>query len=434
MQDSSIYVARRAKLISILGNDGIVIVPNANEIIRNGDSHYQYRFDSYFYYLTGFTEPNAVLVIDLASSKSILFCQNKDPEREIWDGYRYGPKQAGLDFNFDESYSIDTFRTQLNKLLSNQSNVYYTLAYNPYYDEIIMTGINQVKSLVRSGVTSPSKIIDINKYIANMRIYKDEHDIAMIRESCRIASLAHIKAMQMVTKAQYEYQVEAKLLETFYANGARYPAYTPIIAGGANSCILHYVNNNQALKPGELLLVDAGCEYLGYASDITRTYPINGKFSKAQQAIYEIVLQANKEAINAVIVGPLWTKPQEVALKVLISGLIDLKLLSGTIEDNIENKAYRQFYMHGIGHYLGLDVHDAGEYKIDDNWIKFAPGMCSTIEPGIYIQSAKNVPEEYWNIGIRIEDDILVTSHGVEVLTRDVPKEIKDIEYIINKS
>lgn len=431
MQDIQVYIQRRNRLIKSLATEGLVVIPNNTEIIRNGDSHYQYRFDSFFYYLTGFNEPNAALVIDITNSKTILFCQDKDKEREIWDGFRYGPKASQELFATDEAYSITSFEDKLRDLLVNKTNLYYTLGYNKNYDLIMIEALNQVKSKIRSGIESPTNIIDINKYISKLRLYKDEFDIKMLRRSCEIASLAHINAMQHVAKSSSEYQIEAKLLESFYSNGARYPAYTPIVASGANSCILHYAANVAPLTAGDILLVDAGCEYLGYASDITRSYPINGQFTKAQQAIYEIVLEANKQAIKAIKIGEKWSEPGAVALKILIQGLIDLNLLKGSVEDNIQNQAYRQFYMHGIGHYLGLDVHDAGEYKLNGEWIEFNNGICNTIEPGIYIQPAENVPEQYWNIGIRIEDDILINDDKVEVLTSGVPKEITDIEHLI---
>lgn len=431
MKDKQVFIERRNKLIDKL-DSGIIIIPNSDEIIRNQDTVFQYRFDSYFYYLTGFNEPESVLIIDIDNKKSIFFCRDKNPEREIWDGFRHGVEGSREVFAFDETYSISVFTTKINDYLANAKNLYYTLGHIPKYDQIIINSLNHVRKSSRSGTNYPSSIIDINQIIAEMRLFKDNYDIKLLTKTCEISSLAHIEAMKNVKKSGYEYEIEAKIFEVFYKNGARYPAYTPIVAGGKNACTLHYVENNQKLHPNELLLVDAGCEYLGYAGDITRTYPISGKFNKAQQAVYEIVLEANKKAIEKVQPGIAWNEPGDIALRIIIQGLIDLDLLGGSIEDSIENGSYKQFYMHKIGHWLGLDVHDVGKYKIDDHWRKFESGMCTTIEPGIYISAHPNIPEEYWNIGIRLEDDILLTKDGNINLTNLAPKEINDLQVLIN--
>lgn len=431
MNDKQVFINRRNKLINTL-TSGILVIPNSDELIRNQDTVFQYRFDSYFYYLTGFNEPESVLIIDVDNKKSILFCRDKNHEREMWDGFRYGVEGSKEKFSFDETYSIKEFSNKINGYLINRKNLYYTLGYMPKYDQIIVNGLANLRKLSRSGSDYPSVIIDINQIIAEMRLFKDDYDIKLLTKACEISSIAHIEAMKNVKKAVYEYEIEAKIFEVFYKNGARNLAYTPIVAGGKNACVLHYVENNQKLNPSELLLVDAGCEYLGYAADITRTYPINGKFSRAQQAIYEIVLEANKKAIEKVKCGTFWNEPGEVALKIIIQGLIDLNLLKGNVEDNINNGDYKRFYMHKIGHWLGLDVHDVGKYKIDGSWRKFEMGMCTTIEPGIYISPNNNISEEYWNIGIRIEDDILLTENGNINLTDLAPKEINDLETIIN--
>jgi len=431
MQDKSIYTARRQKLFKQL-NSGIAIIPNHDEVIRNGDITYPYRFDSYFYYLTGFTEPGSVLVLDFATGKSILFCRDKNPKEELWDGIRYGIEASKKEFGFDETYAINEFNAKIYDYFTKIDKLYYTIGHNPKHDQIIIHTLNQARKKSRGGIGAPTAIYDINSFIAEMRLIKDSHDIAMLTKTCEISCTAHITAMKYIKQAQHEYELEAKILEVFYKNGARYPAYQSIVASGSNACTLHYVANNQVLKPGDLVLIDAGSEYMGYAADVTRTFPVNGKFSMPQQKLYEIVLEASNQAINALKIGNPWNKPSEVARNILIQGLIDLKLLKGLVEDNIANSNYRQFYMHGVGHWLGLDTHDVGSYKINDQWRPFEPGMCTTIEPGLYITPAVNVPEEYWNIGIRIEDDILLTKNGVINLTSSAPKEINDIEHLIN--
>jgi Xaa-Pro aminopeptidase len=430
MDNKHVYVDRRNNLINTL-DDGLVIIPTTQEIIRNQDSVYQYRFDSSFYYLTGFDEPDAVLVLDIKNKKSILFCREKNPEREIWDGFRHGVLGAKSAFKFDESYSIVEFSQKIVSLMENMPSLYYTLGHMPKYDGMIIEALSNVRNMIRRGVSSPHNIIDINRIVAEMRLFKDAHDIELISKTCEISGFAHIEAMKFIKNAKYEYEVEAKILEVFYKHGARYPSYTPIVASGANSCVLHYVANNSEIRSGDLLLVDAGCEYKGFAGDITRTYPVNGKFTKPQQAIYEIVLEANKKAIEKIKVGVAWNEPGDCATQILIRGLIDLGLLKGSVEDNIANNNYKQFYMHGIGHWLGLDVHDVGVYKINGKWRNFKTGMCTTIEPGLYIRPDNKIPEEYWNIGIRIEDDILLSSSGIVNMTSHVPKEVKDIETLI---
>jgi Xaa-Pro aminopeptidase len=424
------FLDRRDQLLMQI-TDGIAIIPNSNEIIRNQDTIYQYRFDSNFYYLTGFDEPESILVLDGINKKSILFCREKNLEREIWDGYRYGIDGAKTTFSFDEVYPISSFNDKIFDLISITKTLYYTIGYLPYYENSIMNAMTKLRKMFRTGIDPVSNIKDINLLIANMRLIKDQYEMDLMTKTCHISSMAHIEAMKIVNKSNYEYEIEAKIMEVFYKNGARYPSYTPIIASGKNACVLHYVKNNCKLGHDDLLLVDAGCEYNGYAGDITRTYPISGKFSKPQQAIYEIVLDANKQAINEVKVGNPWNKPRDVAISVITQGLIDLGLLHGNLEDNIHNQTYKKFYMHNIGHWLGLDVHDVGSYKVNDEWRLFENGMITTIEPGIYISQDNNIPEEYWGIGVRIEDDILLNNNQTINLTKDAPKEVSDLEKII---
>ena len=431
------FQQRRAKLLANM-SEGIAIIPTAPELIRNRDSHYPYRFDSYFYYLTGFKEPEALLVLLAGKeNRSILFCRDKDMEREIWDGFRYGAEAAKAEFGFDEAYSFNQLDEMLPKLLGNQSKLFYSLGADVGWDARVTGWLNQVKAQARAGISAPDEIVDVRKLIDEMRLYKSAYEIDVMRCSASIAAAAHLRAMQKVRPGKMEYEIEAEFLHEFYRKGAQAPAYTSIVAGGANACTLHYNANNCELKNGDLLLIDAGCELDGYASDITRTFPVNGKFSGAQKEVYELVLAAQAAAIAKVNVNNHWNAPHEAALDVLAQGFIDLKLCKGSKDAVLESGDYKQFYMHRTGHWLGLDVHDAGEYKDtrtkenQGNWRKLEAGMMLTVEPGCYIRPADNVPEHFWNIGIRIEDDALVTANGCETMTKDAPKTVAEIESIM---
>ncbi len=432
MFNSNEFKARRQKLIPTMG-DGIAIIPTSPELIRNRDSHYSYRFDSYFYYLTGFKEPEAVLVIIAGvEPQSILFCRDKDIEREIWDGFRYGADAAKAEFGFEQAYSISQLDELMPKLLANQSKLFYSLGAETAWDARVTAWLNQVKAQARSGVSAPDEILDVRKLLDEMRLYKSAYEIDVMRGSAKIAASAHKRAMQKVRAGKMEYEIEAEFLHEFYRFGAQAPAYTSIVAGGANACTLHYVANNATLKEGDLLLIDAGCELDGYASDITRTFPVSGQFSAAQKDVYELVLAAQAAAIAQVKPQSHWNAPHEAALDVLVQGFIDMKLCQGSKDAVLESGAYRQFYMHRTGHWLGLDVHDAGEYKDKHgNWRTLDAGMTLTVEPGCYIRPADNVPEHFWNIGIRIEDDALVTASGCEIITADAPKTVADIEALM---
>jgi Xaa-Pro aminopeptidase len=428
------FKARRDGLLAQMG-EGIAIAPTAPELIRNRDSHYPYRFDSYFYYLTGFKEPEAVLLLIAGNqSKSILFCRDKDMEREIWDGFRYGPEAAKDEFGFDEAYSISQLDEMLPKLMGNQAKLFYSLGASSEWDVKVTGWLNKVKEQARTGVSAPESIVDVRQLIDVQRLIKTPYEINLMRKSAQIAAGAHNRAMQFVNPNQKECEVEAEILHEFYKNGAQSPAYTSIVAGGTNACTLHYNANNALLNNGDLLLIDAGCELDGYASDITRTFPINGKFSAAQKDLYELVLSAQLAAIEVAKPKNHWNAPHEAALDVLVQGLIDFKLCTGTKEEVLENGSYRQFYMHRTGHWLGLDVHDAGEYKDkQDNWALLVAGNTLTVEPGCYVRPANNVPEHFWNIGIRIEDDVLITKTGNEVLTKNAIKTVADIEALMEK-
>jgi Xaa-Pro aminopeptidase len=431
--DTTPYAERRASLLKQMQR-GIAIVPTAPEVARNADTHYGYRHDSNFYYLSGLTEPEAVLVL-VAGDKplSILFCREKNLEREIWDGHRYGPDAAREQFGFDAAYSIAQLDEKLLELLGNQPALFYPLGDDAAWDQRILKLRNAVQEKVRSGIRAPDEVRDVRALLSEMRLFKDEHELDIMRRAAAISTAAHRRAMQFTRPGQFEYQVEAELLHEFCSHGARHPAYTSIVAGGANACVLHYVGNNAKLKDGDLLLIDAGCELGGYASDITRTFPINGKFSPAQKDVYEIVLAAQAAAINAAKPGNSWIAPHDAALRVLAQGFIDLKLCSGSVEEVLKNESYKKFYMHRTGHWLGMDVHDVGEYMAGGDWRALQPGMVLTVEPGCYIRPADDVPQALWNIGIRIEDDVLITAKGNEVLTAAAPKSVADIEVLMRK-
>ncbi|MGH8630485.1 MAG: aminopeptidase P N-terminal domain-containing protein, partial [Burkholderiales bacterium] len=393
---------------------------------------YPYRFDSYFYYLCGFPEPDAVLVLLAGGqSKSLLFCRDKDPEREIWDGYRFGPEAAREAFALDEAHSIARLDELMPQLLANQPTVFCDIGSDPAWDARLIGWLNQVRGQVRSGVAAPSEIRDIRAGLDDMRLRKDAMELGNMRRAAQISSQAHRRAMQATRPGLREFQIEAELLHEFRRHGAQAPAYTPIVAGGANCCVLHYVRNDAELKDGDLLLIDAGCEVEGYASDITRTFPVNGRFSGAQRDIYELVLAAQAAAISQVKPGNEWEDPHRAAVKVLAQGMIDFGLCKGTVDAVIESGDYRRFFMHRTGHWLGMDVHDAGDYKRDGAWLKLEPGMVLTVEPGCYVRPGEGVPEKFWNIGVRVEDDALVTPGGCDILTAEAPKRVADVEALM---
>jgi len=419
---------RRARLATELG-EGVVVVPTAPERTRNADSHYDYRWDSGFYYLTGFREPEAVLVIVLGKKpREILFCREKNLEREIWDGFRYGPELARDVFGFDEAYPYGELDARLPEILANQDAFHTPVGADPAWDDRVAGWLNAVRAKSRTGVTAPSGLSDVRAAVNDMRLFKDETELAIMRRAAEISSAAHARAMGACAPGKREYEIEAELLHEFVRNGARSPAYGSIVAAGANACVLHYRENTAELKRGELLLIDAGCELDSYASDITRTFPIDGKFTPVQKDVYELVLASQEAAIREVKPGADFIDYHDAATRVLVQGLIDFKLCKGSADKVLEDGSYKQFYMHRTGHWLGLDVHDAGDYMRKGKWRKLKPGMVLTVEPGLYIRPAPNVPKAFWNIGVRIEDDVLVTAKGREVLTSACPKRVKDVE------
>ena len=429
--DLSLFSSRRARLATLMG-EGVALIATAPERVRNRDSHYPYRFDSYFYYLTGFIEPEAVLVLVAGKTpRSILFCRNRDPERETWDGFRYGPEGARERFAFDEAHAIGELDETMPKLLEDQPVLYYPVGAEADWDARVMRWLNIVRAKARTGIAAPERLHDVRALLDDMRLVKDAPEVATMRRAARIAAAAHRRAMQAARPGRMEYEIEAELLHEFRRNGAQFPAYSPIVASGANSCVLHYVANDARLHEGDLLLIDAGCELDGYASDITRTFPVSGTFSGPQREIYQLVLAAQAAAIDKVRAGNAWNEPHDAAVRVLAQGMLDLQLITGSLEEVLEKETYKRFYMHRTGHWLGLDVHDAGEYKRQGNWRRLAPGMALTVEPGLYIRAAEDVPERLRDIGVRIEDDVVVTTGACEVITAEAPKRIDDIEALM---
>jgi Xaa-Pro aminopeptidase len=425
------FALRRQRLAQAMGQ-GVAVIPTSPERLRNRDSHFPYRFDSHFYYLTGFPEPEAVLLLIAGvTPKTVLFCRDKNAEREVWDGFRHGPEAARSRFGFDEAHPIAALDEKVAAALENQPALYYPVGADPEWDARAIGWLNAVRAKARAGVEAPERVQDVRSLVDEMRLVKDAEEIALMRRSARIAAAAHRRAMQATRPGRGEYEIEAELLHEFRRNGAQFPAYSPIVAGGANSCVLHYVFNDAPLRDGELLLIDAGCELDGYASDITRTFPVNGRFSAAQREVYEIVLASQRAAMDKVRPGNAWNEPHEAAVRVLADGMRSLGLLAGTLDEILEKETYKRFYMHRTGHWLGLDVHDAGDYKRAGSWRTLAPGMALTVEPGLYIRAADDVPERLRNIGIRIEDDVLVREAGCEVLTAEAPKAIEDIEALM---
>lgn len=431
MTDISHFRHRRQALMHRMG-EGVAIIPTAAEAVRSRDSHHPYRFDSYFYYLTGFGEPEAVLfLVAGAQPKSVLFCRDKNLEREIWDGFRYGPGGAQEFFAVDEAHSITRLDELAPQLLANQPRLHYALGGDVAWDTRVAGWLNQLRSQARSGVNAPPDVCDVRAVLDDMRLIKSSEEIATMRRAAGISAGAHSRAMRATRPGRMEYEIEAELLHEFRRHGAQSPAYHSIVAGGPNACVLHYVFNNAQLRDGDLLLIDAGCEVDGYAADITRTFPVNGKFSAPQKDLYELVLAAQAAAIAAIRPGAAWNDPHDAALGVLAQGFVDFGLCRGTPQAVLESGDYRRFYMHRTGHWLGLDVHDAGRYKQGDAWLALEPGMALTVEPGCYVRPADDVPSHFWDIGIRIEDDAIVTPDGCEIITHAVPRRVADIEALM---
>ena len=426
------YSARRAALFELIG-DGVAVIPTAPERVRNRDAHHPYRFDSYFWYLSGFPEPEAVIVlVGGKAPRAILFCRAKNEEREVWDGFRYGPDAAREAFGFDEAHDFSQFAQMLPELIANRGALWHALGHDPAWDAKIAAALNTVRAQSRAGQRAPREFYDLHGPLDRMRLTKDSHEAAIMRRAAAITAAGHVRAMRACRPGVAEYELEAELSYEFRKRGAGGHAYSPIVAGGHHGCVLHYVENNALLAEHALVLIDAGCELEGYAADITRTFPVSGRFSGAQRDAYEIVLAAQRAAIAEVKPGAPFIAYHEAALRVLAQGMIDLKLLTGSVDGVIESEAYKPYYMHRTGHWLGLDVHDAGDYKTGDDWTALAPGMALTVEPGLYIRPGAGAPEHLHGIGIRIEDDVFVTETGCEVYT-SAPKSVAEIEEVMRR-
>ena len=444
---AAVFARRRRALLERMGPGSIALLPAAPETPRNRDVHHPFRQDSDFYYVTGFPEPEAIAVLAPGGEHEfLLFCRERDPHMEIWHGRRAGPQGAMERYGVDNAHPIAEIDKLLPPLLENRERVFYAIGYNPDFDQRMMGWINQVRGKARTGVRAPVTFVALEHLLHAMRLRKEPEEIAVMRESARIATEAHQRAMRACRPGRMEYELEAEILYTFIRNGAGW-AYPSIVGGGDNSCILHYTENNALLRDGDIVLIDAGAEVDGYASDITRSFPVNGRFSGEQRAIYELVLAAQKAAIAQVRPGCHFNEPHEAAVRTLTEGLAALGVLQGDVEELIEAEQHKPFYMHRTGHWLGMDVHDVGDYKTGDDWRLFEPGMVTTIEPGLYIPAGGKVLDAHWarlgvhletelderwqRIGVRIEDDVLVTTEGNEVLTAPAPKEVDEIEALM---
>ena len=423
------------EFIKRMNPDSVAIVSSAQEATRSNDTLYRYRQDSDFYYLTGFDEPEAIAVIARSNGdqKYTLFVRPRDPEREIWDGRRAGVEGAKADFGADAAFPISEFEEKLGDILNGSNSLYYRIGNgNAELDETIVKQIRRLRTLGRRGMRAPESIIDTGAIIHEMRLFKTDEEIAMMQRAADIAAEGHREAMRAVRTGMNEYEIEALIEYTFRKNGASGPAYTSIVGGGANATVLHYITNDAPLKEGDLLLVDAGAEYRGYASDITRTFPVSGRFSEAQREVYDVVLETQMTCIEMLRPGTRPKDIQERSVEVLTEGMLRLGLLKGDAATIIKEEKYKQFYMHTIGHFLGLDVHDVGRYHIKDESRQLEPGMVMTVEPGIYISpETKDIPEKYLGIGVRIEDDVLVTADGPNVLSSKAPKQVEEIEQLM---
>jgi Xaa-Pro aminopeptidase len=427
------FARRRRQLMKSMGRDAIAIVPAAPVQWRNNDVEHAYRQDSNFHYLTGFPEPEAVTVLvpGRPQGEYLLFLRERDPQRETWDGRRAGPAGARRDYGADDAFPIGDIDEILPGLMEGRAKIFYTVGVNREFDQRVVGWVNGLRAQAKHGRHAPHEMVALEHVLHEMRLFKSRGELEQMREAARIAARAHVRAMRFCAPGRYEYEVAAEIQHEFLRARAC-TSYLPIFGGGANGCILHYRENASVLRDGELLLIDAGCEYETYASDITRTFPVNGRFTPAQRAVYEVVLEANRAAIEAVRPGRDWNRPHEIAVQVLTAGMVRLGLLKGRVPALIKSLAYRRFYMHRTGHWLGMDVHDVGDYKIGEVWRQLEPGMVLTIEPGLYIPpGTRGIPAEFRNLGIRIEDDVLVTAGDPEVLTDGVPKDIEAIEAVM---
>ncbi|HTG76562.1 MAG TPA: aminopeptidase P N-terminal domain-containing protein [Steroidobacteraceae bacterium] len=430
------FVRRRRQLMRMMGKGGIAILPTAMEKQRNNDVHYFFRPDSDFHYLTGFNEPEsvAVLVPGRPQAEYILFVRDRDPARETWDGKRAGPDGAVRDYGADDAFPIGDIDDILPGLIENCGRVYYTMGLNADFDHRVIGWVNSLRGQSRLGIHTPQEFVALDHLLHDMRLYKGRTELTVMRRAAQIAVRAHLRAMRAARPGVFEYQLMAEILHEFHRHNADI-SYHPIVGGGANACTLHYHANSAVLEDGDLLLIDAGCEYQYYASDITRTFPVNGRFSAEQRAVYEVVLEAQDAALVRCRPGNHWNDPHDAAVQSITRGLVRLGLLKGRVPALIRAGDYRRFFMHRTGHWLGMDVHDVGDYKVGDEWRVLEPGMCLTVEPGIYIPAgSKGVPRRWWNIGVRIEDDVAITTAGCEVLTAGLPRTPDEVERVMRSA
>lgn len=432
--DKKEFLRRRKRLMDMIGSDSIAIIPTASVYIRNRDVEFPFRPDSDFYYLTAYPEPEAVAVLipDRADGEFILFCRENDEEMETWHGRRAGLEGALEIYGADDAFPIEDMDDILPGLIEGHERVFYNMGSDQNFDQRVMGWVKQIREKSRTGVVAPDEFISLNHFLHDMRLYKSRHEIKLMRQAAKISARAHKRAMQNCCPGMHEYQIEAELIHEFIKNGARAAAYPSIVGSGANGCILHYTENQDEISNGDLLLIDAGAEYQGYASDVTRTFPASGQFSKAQRQAYDLVLAAQLAAIEEVKPGNHWNDPHDAAVRVLTEGMVELGILKGVPEELIKDQDYTKYYMHRTGHWIGMDVHDVGDYKLDGEWRMLEPGMVMTIEPGLYLPAEmRGLPKKWWNIGIRIEDDVLVTKDGYDVLSKDAPKQADAIEELM---
>ncbi len=425
---------RRRSLMRIMGDDSIAVIPSANVARRNRDSEYAFRQDSDFYYLTGFEEPECLMVLipGRKAGQYIMFCRESDPLKEVWHGRRLGIESAPSALGADDAFPISDIDEILPGLLEGKKLVYHTLGKDQQFDSQLLGWLNQARSKWRAGAEADA-FISLDYHLHEMRIQKSRNELALLKKAAQISAKGHKAAMQACKPGMHEYELEASLIHEYKKQGCTH-AFLPIVGSGENGCILHYTENRSVLEDGQLVLVDSGAEYQYYAGDITRTFPVNGKFTAAQKTVYNIVLESQLAAIEAVVPGGHWHDPHQAVIKVLTQGLRDLGILKGSLASLIKEEAYKPYYMHSTGHWLGLDVHDVGEYKISGEWRLLEPGMVLTIEPGLYLNNSRKIPKKYRNIGIRIEDDVVVTKTGHDVLSSDIPKSIEKIESLMSAS
>lgn len=432
-KEQAVFAQRRRQIMKMMGDNAIAILPAAPVLVRNRDVEYSFRQDSDFYYLSGFPEPEAVIVLipGRPQGEYILFCRERDKLKETWNGYRYGPEGAVAHFAADDAYPVDDMEDILPGLMEHSERVYYTIGLNPEFDKHVLNCVNSLRKASRGGVHAPYEFVSLEYLLHDMRLFKGREELRLMRKAAKISVQAHINAMRACKPGVGEYALEAEILYEFNRNGAGW-AYPSIVGGGANSCILHYTENNRLLKDGDVVLIDAGAEYDGYAADITRTFPVNGRYSPPQKEIYDLVLEAQEAAFKTLKPGNHWNDPHHAVVKTLTKGMVELGLLKGKPTQLIKDGAYTQYYMHRTGHWLGMDVHDVGDYKVDDEWRLLEKGMTLTVEPGLYIPAGSRGAKRWANIGVRIEDDIAITADGFELLSKGLPRSTEEVEAVMS--